>query len=127
VIIPLLNETKAIGDIISAVGDEKMVSEGSEKVVESRRGVDIRIIVTEPSFRVFVKKSAGDASLLVLRKSGKVNVFLHTIGPIRDVAKGHIGAIEYSGFGDFETGYHWGGGGAGWAGWAGWAWLNWLG
>ena len=72
---PLVNVPNALDDIIHTVGDKELVFEGLEEIVESRRRVDVRIVVAVPRFHVFVKKSGGDTGLLVDGKFGKVNVF----------------------------------------------------
>ena len=46
---PLLDFSKALDDIICTMGDEELVPEGLEEIVESRR-VDVRIVVAIPSF-----------------------------------------------------------------------------
>ena len=84
---PLLNLPKALDDIILTVGDEELVSESLEEIVESQRRVDIRIVVAIPSFRVFVKENGSDTGLLFGGDLSKIDVFLHTVGPVGDIAE----------------------------------------
>ena len=101
----MLDKAKAFDDIIGAVGDKELGLEGFKEDINSWGRIDVRIVIAVPSFYVFVEENSGHAGLFFSRDLSKIKIFFYTIGTDGDIAKGCIGAIKHSRFGDFESGH----------------------